>query len=94
VQESVNRLAARRPLPWEAGLAVRRDWPDGTHEFIGFRADGSPVDQTVERDRWYWRRGPWRPLGWAVVVISLRDFELHAVRYDCRSPDCPGFLSI
>jgi hypothetical protein len=44
----------------------------------------------VDRDRHYWRRGPMRPRSWAIVVISRRDFDLHALRPACRSPDCPS----
>jgi hypothetical protein len=74
---------------WRAGYAVRRDWPDGVHEFVGFRATRLEADRFVDGDRGYWRRGPVRPLAWTVVVISRRDFDLHAGRHECRSPDCP-----
>jgi len=75
--------------PWQAGYAVRRDWPDGTHELVGFQAAPVEAARFLQRDRWYWRRGPLRPRAWDVVLVSRRDFELHAVRHDCRSPDCP-----
>jgi hypothetical protein len=35
-----------RRQPWQAGYAVRRDWPDGTHELI-IEVAGSPCRQTV-----------------------------------------------
>lgn len=78
---------------WRAGFAVRRDWPDGAHEFVGFRTAEPDADRFVDADRNYWRRGPLRPGAWSVVVISRRDFELHAVRLDCHSPDCPMALA-
>jgi hypothetical protein len=75
---------------WEAGYAVRRDWTDGTHELVGFHWTDTSAARFVDRDRHYWRRGPMRPHSWAVVVISRRDFDLHAKRHDCRAPDCPA----
>jgi hypothetical protein len=76
-------------MAWEAGYAVRRDWADGTHELVGFRWTGASASRFVDRDRRYWRRGPLRPCSWAVVMVSRRDFDLHATRHECRAPDCP-----
>jgi len=84
-----SNVAARRLPSWQAGYAVRRDWPDGTHELVGFRFLRIRAERFAQQDRAYWRRGPLRPYAYAVVVISRRDFRLHARRYDCRSPDCP-----
>ena len=75
---------------WESGLAVRRDWPDGCHELVGFSTDVAKVERFLRRDRAYWSRGPVRPASWEVVWVSRRDFSLHASRLDCRSPDCPS----
>jgi hypothetical protein len=89
---------AWKPLrDWEAGVAVRRDWPDRTHEFVHFGdlVNGSEgearagANRFIDADRAYWRRGPWRPTH-ELVMISLRDFELHRSRPDCRAPDCPS----
>src|SRR4051812_14099620 len=79
----------RRMEPWEAGYAVRRDWPDGSHDLVGFRSVSAKLGGFIRRDRAYWRRGPLRPDRWTVVVVSRRDFDLHAARPGCRSPDCP-----
>jgi hypothetical protein len=76
--------------PWQPGFAVRRDWPDGTHDLVGFRTTALQAHRFAERDRRYWRWGPLRPRAWAVVVVSRRDFDLHAGRRDCRAPDCPA----
>jgi hypothetical protein len=73
---------------WLAVYAVRRDWPDGSHEFVGARDSKADAQRFVERDRQYWLPGPLRP-EWSVVEISVRDFDLHAKRYGCRAPDCP-----
>jgi len=81
-------MGGRRIEPWEAGFAVRRDWPDRTHEFVRFGAIEADLAGFVEADRAYWRNGPWRPAH-EVVVISQRDFDLHRRRPDCRAPDCP-----
>src|SRR6266568_4067097 len=83
---------ARRSRPvqdWRAGCAVRRDWPDGTHDIVGWRATALKAERFARRDREFWRRGPLRPRTWSVVVISRRDVLLHAKRRDCRAPDCP-----
>jgi hypothetical protein len=74
---------------WEAGYAVRREWTDGSHELVGFRWAPTSATRFLDRDRHYWRRGPLRPRSWAVVVVSRRDFDLHAKRHGCRAPDCP-----
>ena len=31
---------------WEPGLAVRRDWPDGCHELVGFSVEGEGYRKT------------------------------------------------
>jgi hypothetical protein len=74
---------------WCSGYAVRRDWPDGTHEFVAFRASGRAAARFIGGDREFWRRGPVRPLFWSTVVVSRRDFDLHVRRRECRAPDCP-----
>jgi hypothetical protein len=75
---------------WESGLAVRRDWPDGSHELVGFGTDVAKVERFLRRDRAYWSHGPVRPWSWEVVWVSRRDFSLHASRLECRAPDCPS----
>ena len=80
---SRNRLA-----PWQAGRAVRREWPDRTHEYIRFSQGDEDLARFVERDAAYWRRGSWRPTH-SIVVISLREFTWHRRRRNCRSLDCP-----
>ncbi len=74
---------------WRAGYAVRCDYPGfGTHEYVGFRIYERAAVRFAKADADYFRRGPVRVVH-SVVVISLRDFELHARRRDCRAPDCP-----
>src|SRR5262249_202886 len=80
-------LGPLRSGRWETGGAVRRDWPDGPHALVGFRASAEDAARFLRRDRQYWRRGPYRPRAWAVVVVSRRDFELHIERHECRAPD-------
>jgi hypothetical protein len=75
--------------PWESGLAVRRDWPDGGHEFIRLTLDLLDAARFVVRDQKVWGRGPVRPLRWSIVAISVRDFDLHRRRPRCQAPDCP-----
>jgi hypothetical protein len=77
---------------WSEGLGlgsvgVRRDWPDGRHDFVGFTM--SPVDAVlfVARDRFRWRRTRFRPVH-SVVGIGLRDLSRH--RGLCGRNDCPS----
>jgi hypothetical protein len=87
-------LILGRPDDWLAGFAVRRDWPCGTHEIVRWRATIERAQQCAWTDIEYRRTGPWRPLACTVVSISRRDFDLHAKRHDCRSPDCPTVASV
>jgi hypothetical protein len=77
-----------RPVPWAPGFAVRRDWPDGSHQFLRFGLSEDDARAFIPGDARYWKRGPIRPR-YSVVVMSARDFELHRSRDPCRSPDCP-----
>jgi hypothetical protein len=87
-QDVTTEQTQRVRQTWEAGFATRRDWPDGSHDLVGFRWSATSATRFGARDRHYWRRGPIRPTTWAVVVISRRDFDLHSGRRGCRSPDC------
>ncbi len=82
----------RRVEPWRAAYSVRRDWPDGTHEFVGLRISAKAAANFLARDRRFWRRAPMRPTH-GVVEISIRDFDLHAARRGCRAPDCPSAVA-
>jgi hypothetical protein len=75
---------------WQADLVVRRDWPDGGHDFFGFGTTWALAERLIGRDRWFWRLGPIRPASYALVLMSRRDFDLHhRSRRLCRAPDCP-----
>jgi hypothetical protein len=71
------------------GFAIRRLWPDGTHDYIRLSQTPGEAQSHVEADQRYWRRGPFRPVEYRVVSISLNDYTLHRRRHACRSPDCP-----
>jgi hypothetical protein len=71
------------------GFAVRRRWPDGSHDYFRFSRTPGEAQDGIEPDERYWRRGPVRPVEYRVVAISSRDFELHRSRRRCRAPDCP-----
>ena len=85
----MDRCEVDAARSWRPRFAIRRDWPDGTHEFVRFGISWSGAEVFIEADRVYWRRGPWRPIH-SVVSISRRDFELHRARPRCKAPDCPG----
>lgn len=73
----------------QAGHAVRRDWPDGTHDLACWRATAAAAHRVLVRRRASWRRAPVRPVAWSVVWVSRRDVIVHGHRHDCRAPDCP-----
>lgn len=83
------RLHRQARPDWMAGFAVRWEVPGGAHELVCFRWTQSGAVRQMQRDHNYWRRGPWRPVGYSVVPVSRRDFEVHRRRGDCRAPDCP-----
>lgn len=92
-QERRRRQRELRPdrAPWQAGFAIRRDWPDGGHDFSAFTWTGEGLDRQMDSDRRFWRRGPVRPSRYSVVSISWRDFDLHTRhRPLCRALDCPA----
>lgn len=69
-------------------FAVRRDWPDGGHEFIRARITEADAERQLVHDRDFWRRGPVRPR-LSLVLISAHDFDLHGRhRRMCKAPDC------
>jgi hypothetical protein len=76
--------------PAGSGFVVRCDYPSlGAHEFVGFRRSYWRALRFARRDAAFYRRGPLRMVH-SVVVMSLRDFDLHRHRASCRAPDCPG----
>lgn len=73
------------------GWAVQREWPDGTHELFGFGRQYSRVGRRLDQDAVYWRRGPLRPVGHAVVRTSWYDFWLHLS--PCSDATCRFFAA-
>lgn len=86
------RTEVRSEPPYGGGYAVRRDWPDGSHDFYCFAVDTNEPTRKIVRDEQYWKRGPMRPTRWMVVDISINDFDLHRGRHLCKAPDCPNSL--
>lgn len=72
----------------QPGWAVRRDWPDGSHEFSRFRSSAEEAAKHADADRTYWQRGSIRP-ELSIVEISRHDFSIHHGRTSCTHPDCP-----
>jgi hypothetical protein len=69
--------------------AVRLDWADGIHEFVGPESDAAEARRRQAGVHARWRRSPWRPR-LSLVTMSEHDFHLHARgRPDCTAPDCP-----
>ncbi len=72
--------------PW--GYAVRRDWPDGTHDLYAFTVQRERADQQLNRDRGYWRPGLMRPTAMWVVRVSPAHLQGHK-QDGCRNGRCP-----
>jgi hypothetical protein len=84
----VDRLSGPR-APGAAVWAVRWDWPDGVHEFIGPARDTAAAVALRQEQIGKWRRIAYRPR-LSIATISSNDFWLHAYhRPGCKSPDCP-----
>ncbi|WKU03932.1 hypothetical protein [Micromonospora sp. HUAS LYJ1] len=70
------------------GYALRREWPDGTHDLFGFTPRADVALRRLDRDRGYWRTGPVRPVAVYLVPVHAADVTTHPVR-DCRKASCP-----
>lgn len=66
---------------------VRRDWPDGRHDFVGFTMSRTDAERVKLRGRVLWRRRRLRPVH-SVVDMSL--VELLSHRGLCRRTECPS----
>ena len=78
-----------RPPTVAAGWCVRLDWPDATHSFALYLATENGAAQRLAGLQRFWAPGPVRPDRYRVVPISRHDWQLHARRPRCASPDCP-----
>ncbi|SCF01158.1 hypothetical protein GA0070562_5106 [Micromonospora tulbaghiae] len=76
-----------REFVW--GYAIRREWPDGSHDLFGFASDARVAQRRLGRDQDYWRGGPVRPLAVYVVAASAADVDGHPVD-GCRRTGCPN----
>lgn len=87
----VVELAGRtvvRDAPVGAGFAVRRDWPDRSHDLVHFRTLRVVAERRMPAEANYWRRCHYKP-SLSIVEVSPNDFESHRGRRDCQAPDCP-----
>lgn len=88
----IRRLLRTRRFPQlPAGVvyALRRDWPDGVHDFVHPSDSLNVAAAGWNLEHSHWRFTPCRPR-LVVVPISTHDFWLHAHhRPQCRAPDCP-----
>jgi hypothetical protein len=69
--------------------AVRRDWRDGTHEYICPRRVEGRARRALADDAAFWRRGPVRPT-LSLVWLPLAEFRAHVRGHACRSKTCPS----
>ncbi len=70
------------------GYAIRRDWPDGTHDLFAFTPDKDTAERNLTRDHTYWHSGPIRPAAVSIVAAHTTDVDHHPVD-GCRNPSCP-----
>lgn len=73
------------------GYAIRREWPDGSHDLFGFVPDKEKAERSLARDRSFWRDGPVRPVAVYLVPASAADVDRHPVD-GCRASWCPDSL--
>jgi len=78
---------AAAELKW--GYAIRREWPDGTHDLVGFSAREGRVRRRIRVDERFWRQGPVRPSRWLVVPLNGADVRRHD-RSGCQHVSCPN----
>ncbi len=69
--------------------AVRRDWPDGRHDYFRLSLLPGDAQKGVDTDREYWRKGPMRPTEYRVVAMTAAVFEAHRSTDPCKSTNCP-----
>jgi hypothetical protein len=70
--------------------ALRLDYPDGTHEFVGRDRDQRQSRLRLAGLNRGFRSLPWRPR-LSMVVMSDDAFARHARgRLDCTEPGCPA----
>lgn len=70
------------------GYAIRREWPDGTHDLFGFTAETDTAIRRLNHDRSFWRGGPVRPTDVYLVPANAADVGAHPVD-GCRRSGCP-----
>ncbi|QKW13411.1 hypothetical protein [Verrucosispora sp. NA02020] len=79
---------AAMPSEYLWGYAIRRQWPDGSHDLFGFTPDPQTAAHRLTRDRSYWRTGPIRPT--AVYLVPTNDATVHHHPVTgCRHHSCP-----
>jgi len=71
------------------GYAVRRHWPDGSHDYVELCGSLRAAQLAARRDELATRPAPYRPADHRVVLISRAEFDAHRRRHGCRSTDCP-----
>jgi hypothetical protein len=78
--------------PRVGSAGVRREWPDGRHDLVGFTMTAADAVRLVARDRFRWRRVRFRPRH-SVVEVGLDEVLSHrglCARRDCPSPGQRG----
>ena len=71
------------------GYALRREWPDGTHDLFGLTPTADTAQRRLDRDRGHWRNGPVQPTAVYVGAANAADVKQHPVQ-GCRHSGCPN----
>lgn len=85
---SVAGMSSGPVNPYAVGFTVRMDWPDRSHDLVGFHASPGAAQRLAARISDFWHAEPMKP-ACSPVEVSHRDWMLHRRRHSCRSPDCP-----
>lgn len=76
-------------LPRGTGYCVRVDWADGSHDFFGWTRSLKRAERLLDRDRRFWRHGPYRPSRHQVVILSEAAWRSHPSSAKCKAQECP-----
>lgn len=62
---------------WRVGWTVRLDWPDGSHDLIGFHPGLASAQRKQRALHRFWRAGPLTPTSYRVVPVDETTWRTH-----------------
>ena len=89
-RDCASLFLARGPIkPLDHVFAVRRDWPDGTHELCCPRRMVEQGYRMLAADLRYWQDAPIPPQQQMLVTLTFAEFRSHSAHAACSSLACP-----